>query len=289
MSGSARRKLQQRRKRPVSADAGQQGEQRRRRHPAPASTPAGSRRRSARCRAATSPTSSSGCASPRPAGSAGAATRTRTSAARPTGTLSQNTQRQDAYSDRNPPSSGPIGEEELADSGVDRHRHALLAPAGKAAITIAADTGSISAAPAPCAARAVRISGCPDEPCGTSPQPAEATKKTTTPTRNVLTRPMTSPSLPPKATSAAIARTYALTTHCSPLALSGRSRDIDGSATVTTVWSSVTIDSAPVIATRISQRLPPGALGRRHRAQPTGTSTVTTVPVAFGGDDLTVP
>jgi hypothetical protein len=79
------------------------------------------------------------------------------------------------------------------------------------------------------------IQGSPQVPCGARPQRAEATKNTATPIRKVVTPPNLSASLPPRATRAARASTYALTTHCWPTGVSGGSEPIDGGATATTV------------------------------------------------------
>ena len=74
-------------------------------------------------------------------------------------------------------------------------------------MTMAPEVGTISAAAAPCSARAATIHASPNPPAGASPHRAEATKNPVTPSRKVRTPPNRSPSLPPKATSAVSAST----------------------------------------------------------------------------------
>ena len=74
-------------------------------------------------------------------------------------------------------------------------------------MTIAPEVGTISAAAAPCSARAAMIHASPSPPAGASPHSAEATKNPATPILNVRTPPTRSPSLPPKATRAVSAST----------------------------------------------------------------------------------
>jgi hypothetical protein len=120
--------------------------------------------------------------------------------------LIQKTARQLSHSVQAPPRRGP------------RARKIWLIPtyapmalprtlSGKAAITIVAVTGIISAAPIPWATRAAISQLSPRWPMGARPQSAEARKNTPTPARNVVTGPSFEPSLPPRATNAAIART----------------------------------------------------------------------------------
>ena len=80
-------------------------------------------------------------------------------------------------------------------------------PGPNEAMTIAPDTGTISAAPAPCSVRQARIVASPSSPAGASPQPTEARKNRLTPERNARRGPSRSAALPPRATRAASART----------------------------------------------------------------------------------
>lgn len=106
---------------------------------------------------------------------------------------------------------------------------------GNAAITNVAETGIINAAPTPCNARNPMMTASPSPPDGANAHPADARKNSSTPIRNVRGLPSTSASRPPRPMNAAIAKTYAFSTHCWPCALSGSSRAIDGNATATTV------------------------------------------------------
>ena len=78
---------------------------------------------------------------------------------------------------------------------------------GNAAITMVALTGIISAAPSPWTTLAAISQVAPRSAAGARPHAAEATKKTETPIRNVVTGPSLLPSLPPRATAAAMAST----------------------------------------------------------------------------------
>ena len=135
----------------------------------------------------------------------GLAMATRTRASRPTGTFNQNTARQLIHSVSAPPMSGPTARkiwETPAYTAMARPRSVI----GKASITIFAETGIISAAPTPWAARAARIQVSPPPP-GARPQNTDAAKNVTTPRQKQVTGPSRSPSLPPRATHAAIAST----------------------------------------------------------------------------------
>jgi hypothetical protein len=72
-------------------------------------------------------------------------------------------------------------------------------PSGNTASTIVADTGIISAAPAPCSARNPMI----DVVSQATAQPAEARKNSVTPIWNARTLPSRSAARPPSATRAA--------------------------------------------------------------------------------------
>ena len=78
---------------------------------------------------------------------------------------------------------------------------------------------------------------------------------TITPNRNILRRPKMSPSRPPVTSSTANVSVYAFTVHSSAASEACRSRWIDGSATFTTVLSSMIMNSAKHIAPRVHQRL----------------------------------
>src|SRR5919109_334221 len=166
-----------------------------------------------------------------------------------TGRFTQKTQRQSAYSVNSPPTSGPSDS-----ASIDTPAYTPIAfprsSGGKVLITIAPVGGIISAAPAPWTARARRMASS----SSARPQAADASAKSEIPTISTATLLNMSASRPPTATSAASASRYALTTHCSSVCVRSSSRWIDGSATLTTVASSIIIASVPVIAARISQR-----------------------------------
>src|SRR6266550_1938450 len=77
------------------------------------------------------------------------------------------------------------------------------------------------------------------------------TAKTTTPKRNILRRPKMSPSRPPVTSSTANVSVYAFTVHSSEDSDAPRSFWIDGSATFTTVLSSMIMNSAKHMAASV--------------------------------------
>src|ERR1700761_8232989 len=128
---------------------------------------------------------------------------------------------------------------------------ALPRSRGLKVLTIKAPVeGTIIAAPTPCRPRAAMIHA----PLEASPHSAEAATNSALPARNVRSAPSRSAIRPPSATSTASTSRYALTTHCSPAEERPRSFWIVGSATDTTVWSIMIIDSAPVIVASTHQR-----------------------------------
>src|SRR3954447_11652690 len=74
------------------------------------------------------------------------------------------------------------------------------------------------------------------------------------PKRHIRRRPEITPRRPPVTSSTAKLRVYALTVHSRPLIEECRSFWIDGSATFTTVLSSMIMNSAKHIAPRVHQR-----------------------------------
>ncbi len=117
---------------------------------------------------------------------------------------------------------------------------------------IDSESGPMSAPPTPCTTRPVMswASVC------ASAHAAELAVKIASPTRNRRRRPNRSPSLPPSRVSEASASEKALTVHSRLWSDAFRVRWIDGSATVTTVMSSMTMNSAKTIAPRIHQCRP---------------------------------
>ena len=106
---------------------------------------------------------------------------------------------------------------------------------GNVAVMIDSVAGFMSAAPIPCTARAPMRKPA----LGASPQASDESVKTTMPTMKIRRRPYRSASLPPVIISAANVSAYAVTIHSSEAIETWRSRSIDGSATFTTVLSSM--------------------------------------------------
>ena len=119
---------------------------------------------------------------------------------------------------------------------------------GKAATMIDSERGPIRAPPTPWTARLATSSASVCERA----QAAELTVKIASPRRNSRRLPNRSPSLPPRSVSEARASENALTVHSRDCSLALRLRPIEGSATVMTVMSSITMNSAKTIAPRIS-------------------------------------
>ena len=175
------------------------------------------------------------------------AKRTKPNAITPIGTLIQKTALQPTCSVRKPPSKGPRASPRpetpaqipIACGSLGR---------GNVATRIDSDSGFISAAPVPCSAR--KMISC-SAVCD-SAHATENTVNSTRPTMNMRLRPKRSPSLPPRRISAAKTRMYALMIHCRPLCDGSRSCWIVGSATFTTVLSSMIMNSAKHIANSVS-------------------------------------
>ena len=97
-----------------------------------------------------------------------------------TGMLTQKIARQ-VHSLRKPPANGPTA---VRPPAMPKKMPIALprSRTGKAAITIASAAGNISAAPAPSSTLKKIIHASASSPSGVSPQAAEATTKTITPT-----------------------------------------------------------------------------------------------------------
>ncbi len=85
-----------------------------------------------------------------------------------------------------------------------------------------------------------------------APQRAEAVAKTTTPITTMRRWPAMSARRPPKANSAESESRYPLMIHCTPVEESERSSCRVGIAIATIVWSMKVIETAKIIAARIS-------------------------------------
>src|ERR1700761_50338 len=123
---------------------------------------------------------------------------------------------------------------------------------GKASRTIASAAGNMIAAPAPWRTRKTISQASAPEPVGVAPQRAEQTAKTITPITTMRRWPAMSASRPPKAKSAESASRYPLMIHCDPVVERCTSCWIVGSEIATIVWSMKVIDTANIIAARIS-------------------------------------
>src|SRR3954452_13477208 len=86
---------------------------------------------------------------------------------------------------------------------------------------------------------------------GAKPMNALESANTTTPNRNIERRPKMSPIRPPVTSNTANVSVYALTVHSSDEIDAWRSRWIDGSATFTTVLSSMIMNSAKHMAASV--------------------------------------
>ena len=156
----------------------------------------------------------------------------------PTGTLTKKIQFQLACSVSRPPISGPSASASAEvpaqiPIAVPRWR------GGNVTAMIDSVAGFISAAPTPCAMRAAMSVS----PLEARPQAREARVKIVMPVTKTSRRPYASASLPPISISAANVSAYPETTHSSSERPTPRSRWIDGSATFTTVLSSMIMNS----------------------------------------------
>ena len=84
---------------------------------------------------------------------------------------------------------------------------------------------------------------------GAAPHSSDAAAKQTVPITNTRRRPNRSPSAPPNRISDASASRYPVRTHCNELTLAWKSSPMCGSATLTTVASSIAIPLAATVAT----------------------------------------
>src|SRR5579863_8749141 len=109
-----------------------------------------------------------------------------------------------------------------------------------------------------------------------APPTAETPAKPTRPTRNVVLRPIRSPSFPPAKRRLPNARLYAVTPHCRSAVVKFRARCADGNAMFITVRSSTTMSCAIPITPRASQR-------RRAAAGSGIALALTSIPVIEKG------
>src|SRR3954470_2831431 len=169
-----------------------------------------------------------------------------------TGRLRKKIARHDTYSVSAPPTAGPI-----ASAKADTPAHVPIARprscGGKVFEMIERVPGIMNAAPMPWIARAATSRVW----LGARPISALDAANTITPPTNMRRRPKMSPSRPPVISSTAKLSVYALTVHSRPEMLAPRSFWIDGSATFTTVLSSMIMNRAKHMAASVHHlRLP---------------------------------
>ena len=189
------------------------------------------------------------------------AQRVTTTAITAIGTLMRKIDCQETFSTRKPPTTGPIAS---ATALIPAHVPIALprSSGGKAFVMIERVAGIMNAAPTPCAARPATSHA---SVCENAMNRLEA-PKTATPTRNQRRRPKTSPIRPPVTSRTANVSVYAFTVHSRFAVEASRSRWIDGSATFTTVLSSITMNSAKHIAPSVHQRRSASSMVGRARA-----------------------
>ncbi len=165
------------------------------------------------------------------------------------GTLSRKIDCHDTCSTRKPPTTGPIA----SAIALTPAQVPIALPrsfGGNAFVMIDSVAGIISAAPTPCAARPTTSHVAV---CEKAMKRLDA-PKIATPIRNQRRRPKMSPRRPPVTSRTAKVSVYALTVHSRFAVETPRSRWIDGSATFTTVLSSMIMNSAKHIAPSVHQR-----------------------------------
>src|SRR3954453_9460460 len=181
-----------------------------------------------------------------------AANRVTITAPAATGRLRKKIARHDTYSVSAPPTAGPI-----ASANADTPAHVPIARprscGGKVFEMIERVPGIMNAAPMPWIARPATSRVW----LGARPISALDAANTITPPTNMRRLPKMSPSRPPVTSSTAKLSVYALTVHSRLERLAPRSFWIDGSATFTTVLSSMIMNRAKHIAASVHHlRLP---------------------------------
>src|SRR3954451_12825832 len=163
-----------------------------------------------------------------------------------TGRLRKKIARQDTYSVSAPPTAGPS-----ASASAETPAHVPTArpraAGGKVFEMIERVPGIMNAAPMPCSARPATSQSC----VGARPMRALDPANMITPVRKTRRRPKMSPRRPPVTSSTANVSVYALTVHSRLLRLAPRSRWMLGSATFTTVLSSMIMNSAKHMAASV--------------------------------------
>jgi hypothetical protein len=182
-----------------------------------------------------------------------------TTAPAATGRLRKKIDCHETLSTRKPPTTGPMA----SASALTPAQVPIALPrssGGNALEMIESVPGIMNAAPMPWTARPPTSQA---SLCEKPMKPLDSAK-VTTPKRNIRRRTNRSPRRPPVTSSTANASVYAFTVHSRPETVAPRSSWIDGSATFTTVLSSMIMNSAKHMAASVHQRRFPS--WRRRRA-----------------------
>ena len=176
--------------------------------------------------------------------------RVRTSAARPIGRLIRKIERQPTVSTSTPPIRGPAAMETPPTAPHTPMARARSAGSVKVLVMIDIATGLSIAPPTAWTMRKTMS----QSRLGASEHSREPAVKATRPATNTLRRPIRSAVEPASISSEARTRVYASMLHCSPATEASSSRRIEGSATLSTVLSRLTISRLMQQIARTSMR-----------------------------------
>src|ERR1700722_2279470 len=159
-------------------------------------------------------------------------------AATPTGMLTQNTPRQPTESTRAPPLTGPAATDR---PNVDPQKPIALARSlGSVNVLVMIDIATGLSIDPPTACTARNATRAPR--LGARLQASEPIVNTARPIWKIIRRPTRSATDPDSISREAITSRYASTVHCRPETVAWKSREIDGSATLTIVASMPTMN-----------------------------------------------
>ena len=158
----------------------------------------------------------------------------------PMGTLTNSTQRQEAYVTSRPPAMSPTAAPTPLIAAYTPIARLRGGPSGNAVAISASAVGATIAPPTPCSARAA--SSQPGEVA--NPPASDAAENSSSPAVNIRRRPNRSPARPPSSSRPPNVSAYALITHSRPLPEKPSAAWMCGRATLTTVASSTTISCA---------------------------------------------
>src|SRR5579862_78009 len=166
----------------------------------------------------------------------------------PIGTLMKKTHRHEAMSVSSPPTSKPIALPAPDIAAYTPIARVRAGPSSNVSPMSDKAVGAAIAAPHPWTAR----DATNHADVVARPPASDALEKSRRPATNIRRRPRTSPRRPPNSSRPPKVRVYALSTHCRSAVEKFRLRWIDGSATVTMVASSTTINCAVEMTTSAS-------------------------------------